>query len=128
MPPELGLFMGGKAFGVGRRRSKVTLVLERRRYSYHRYCSDIGGQDIDAHERRQGTAIAIVRNWLSTHSDKPMPGGRVIGARFRLFRRQLPAMCLQVGLDVRELTFSDTTAMIVKWLEAEQRALRSAAS
>ena len=46
MPLELGLFLGAKAFGRGKQRQKGTLVLERRRYLYQRYCSDIAGQDI----------------------------------------------------------------------------------
>lgn len=126
MPLELGLFLGAKAFGSGRQGQKVTLVLERHRYSYHRYCSDIGGQDINAHQRRQGRAITVVRDWLSTHSGKPMPGGRVIALRFTTFRRQLPTMCARVGLVATELTFSDFTAMVVTWLKAEQEAVISA--
>jgi len=89
MPLELGLFMGARTFGIGRQRHKVTLVLERRRYSYHRYCSDIAGQDINAHNGRQARVITIVRDWLSTHSSKPMPSGSVIANRFKTFQASI---------------------------------------
>ena len=68
MPLELGLFMGAKALGSGRQRKKASLVLERRRYSYQRYCSDIAGQDIGAHRRSPSAAITLVRNWLEAIS------------------------------------------------------------
>jgi hypothetical protein len=123
MPLELGLFLGAKAFGLGKQRQKATLVLERRRYLYQRYCSDIAGQDINAHGRREAAAIAAVRDWLSNHSTRPMPGGTVVGRRFRAFRRELPALCRAVGLHSHALTFSDFTAMVVTWLKADQAAL-----
>ena len=120
MPLELGIFLGAKAFGDGRQRQKVTLVLERSRYAYQRYCSDIAGQDITAHGRQQRRAIGAVRDWLSTHSTQPMPSGTVIASRFKAFCRHLPALCAAVGLRPRELTFSDFTAMVVTWLKADQ--------
>src|ERR1700712_2600126 len=40
MPLELGLFLGAKEFGHGQQRQKVTLVLERTKYSYLKFCSD----------------------------------------------------------------------------------------
>ncbi len=120
MPFELGLFLGARAFGRGLQRQKVPLVFERRRYAYHRYCSDIGGQDISAHGRQHVRAIKAVRDWLSTHSPKTMPSGTVIARRFNVFRRHLPTMCRAVDLDDQELTFSDFTAMVVTWLKADQ--------
>jgi hypothetical protein len=126
MPLELGLFLGAKTFGAGRQRQKVTLVLERRRYQYQKYCSDIAGQDISSHGRRQRAAIEAVRNWLSTHSAKPMPGGVAIARRFRAFRRAVPAMCSATGLRERDLTYSDFTALVVTWLKADHETPRLA--
>jgi hypothetical protein len=123
MPLELGLFLGAKTFGTGRQRQKAALVLERRRYLYQRYCSHIAGQDISSHGRQQRAAVIAVRNWLSTHSGKPMPGGAVIARRFGAFRRDVPAMCAATGLRERDLTFSDFTAMVVTWLKADQEGL-----
>lgn len=125
MPLELGLFMGAKAFGGGRQQLKISLIFERRQYSYQKYCSDIGGQDIAAHGLRPGAAITRVRDWLSTHARHRMPGGADMAKRFRKFDRQLPALCRSVGLQRQKLTFTDYQSMVTGWLEAERQALRS---
>lgn len=123
MPLELGLFLGAKEFGQKAQREKITLVFEKRKFSHQRYCSDIGGQDIEAHEGRQARAISSVRDWLSTHSAKQMPGGKDITRRFRQFHRQLPALCKSVKLDQKELTFVDYSYLLVEYLKAEQAAI-----
>jgi hypothetical protein len=93
MPLELGLFLGAREFGDRRQREKVTLVLERDKYSYLKFCSDISGQDPEAHNGEPFEAVTIVRNWLRTHSDFGMPSAEQTLRRFTRFRRQLPAMC-----------------------------------
>ncbi|MGH2727542.1 MAG: hypothetical protein ACRDKS_11290, partial [Actinomycetota bacterium] len=57
MPLELGLFMGAKRFGGTRQRDKRGLILDRDRYRYQVFCSDIAGQDIRAHGNSMTTAI-----------------------------------------------------------------------
>ena len=126
MPLELGLFMGAKEFVDTEQQQKVTLVLEHRPYAYQRYCSDIAGQDVSAHLRQHGRIITAVRDWLSTHSKRSMPGGELITERCQKFRRQLPSMCHDVGLHRERLTFTDYTAMVVKWLKAEQELISRA--
>jgi hypothetical protein len=49
MPLEFGLFMGAQEYGDRRERRKRSLVLDRDRYRYQKFCSDIAGQDIRAH-------------------------------------------------------------------------------
>jgi hypothetical protein len=49
MPLELGFFLGAKQFGAGRHRSKRCLILDRDRYRFQKFISDIAGQDIKAH-------------------------------------------------------------------------------
>jgi hypothetical protein len=65
MPLELGLFLGAKRFGLGSHRRKSCLVLDRDRYRYQEFISDIAGQDIAAHANDPGEAIKAVRDWLS---------------------------------------------------------------
>jgi len=50
MPLELGLFLGAREFGTGRQKQKRVLILDTERYRYQKFCSDIAGQDIKAHE------------------------------------------------------------------------------
>ena len=118
MPLELGIFLGAKAFGTGPQRRKVTLVLERRRDSFLKFCSDIAGQDPAAHRAQPAVAIRIVRDWLRAHSPFGMPSGVVMAGRFVQFRRHLPTMCRAAGLDPSSLIFVDYAALVTEWLKA----------
>jgi hypothetical protein len=52
-----------------------------------------------------------------------MPSGRIMGTRFDSFTTVLPTMCVEVDLDVDDLTFTDFTSLVVKWLKAERQML-----
>lgn len=117
MPLELGFFLGAKRFGSDQDRQKRCLVLDRERYRYRNFCSDIAGQDIRAHGDEPRQAIRAVRDWLSSHRPTvSMPGGKAIFDRYEDFRAQLPAQAKEVRLDYRELTFGDYTRLVVGWL------------
>jgi hypothetical protein len=49
MPLELGLFIGAKRLGDEEQGRKRILILDTEQYRYHRFISDIAGQDIRAH-------------------------------------------------------------------------------
>jgi hypothetical protein len=75
MPLELGAFLGARRFRSIKAK-KVTLVLDTERYRYREFCSDISGQDIQAHNKNPLEAIKVVRNWLrSNNPDVAIPGG-----------------------------------------------------
>ena len=57
MPLELGLFLGAKTFGPREARAKVCLILDRQKYRYQKFCSDIAGQDIEAHDGKPQIAM-----------------------------------------------------------------------
>ncbi len=121
MPLELGLFMGAKHFGTAQQHAKRGLVLDRDRYRYQIFCSDIAGQDIRAHGNSPAKAIRAVRNWLVTSPEarlKTLPGAGYIYARYLFFRRQLPKLCAPLKLDHRDLQFVDYTNLVVGWLRA----------
>lgn len=117
MPLELGFFLGAKRYGSERDREKKCLVLDRDRYRYRNFCSDISGQDIRAHGDDPRSAIRAVRDWLSSHrSGVLIPGGKAIFERYEAFRAQLPEQARDVKLDHRELTFGDYAHLVVGWL------------
>jgi hypothetical protein len=117
MPLELGFFLGAKRYGSERDRQKRCLVLDRDRYRYRSFCSDIAGQDIQAHNDEPRKAIRAVRDWLSSHrSGVDIPGGKAIFDRYEQFRAQLPQQAHDVNLDHRELTFGDYARLVVGWL------------
>lgn len=117
MPLELGFFLGAKRYGSARDRDKRCLVLDRERYRYRSFCSDISGQDIRAHRDDPKEGIRAVRDWLSSHRAGVLTaGGKMIFDRYERFRAQLPAQARDVKLDSRELTFGDYTHLVVGWL------------
>jgi hypothetical protein len=117
MPFELGLFMGAKAFGSGRQKRKTCLILDRERYRYQKFISDIAGQDPREHRNRADLLIGKVRNFLhSLSSDVRIPGGEMIGRRFSRFLVDLPASCARVSLERRNLTYKDYCTAVTEWL------------
>ena len=117
MPLELGFFLGAKRYGSTRDRQKRCLVLDRDRYRYRNFCSDISGQDIRAHNDEPRDAIRAVRDWLSSHRTAiRMPGGKAVFERYERFRAQLAVQADDVHLDSGELTFGDYTNLVVGWL------------
>ena len=121
MPLELGLFLGCKRFGPPAQQRKGCLILDREKYRYRNFISDIAGQDIHAHEGKPEKAIVEVRDWLSSASRrKGLPGGAAIVQRYSQFRHQLPALCEDLKRQEDSLTFSDLSEMISLWLQANR--------
>lgn len=120
MPLELGMFLAAKEFGDEQQRAKICLVLDRAAHRYEKFCSDIKGCDISAHQRDPETAIHIVRNFLRhLEPGLMMPGGTIIVRRYRAFLDVLPLLCKQIGLRQDNLFFPDYVAFVSRWLEEE---------
>lgn len=126
MPLELGIFLGAKSFGARRHRRKAGIILDRERYRYQQYISDIAGQDIRAHHRQPDVAICHVRDFLSVYAAPELlpPGGDHIAGRYASFRRQLPLTCEKARLKPDKLTFRDLTNLIVGWMRTHPREIR----
>ena len=119
MPLELGLFLGAKRYGEKPQKEKRCLILDRERYRFQRFISDIAGQDIHSHDDQPSRCIEEVATWLRTQSrSKTVPGGRAIAAEFAIFQADLPAICQARGLESDELTFGDFTTLVEAYLIA----------
>lgn len=117
MPLELGVFLGAKRFGRSEQKKKVGLILDRERFRYQAFISDIAGQDIREHGDDPKRVISIVRNWLRSASGRAdIPGGSTIHDRYCEFRESLPDLCRQLRAREDELTFKDYTWLIAEWL------------
>ena len=119
MPLELGLFLGAKRYGVGRQHHKRCLVLDREKYRYQQYCSDIAGQDIGAHGGEAEEAVRVVRDWLRNAEPKArviIPGGAQIFQRYQTFQQTLPGYCAKFKLERERLIFNDYTTAVEVWL------------
>lgn len=119
MPLELGVFLGARVYGQGQQRKKNCLILDRDRWRYRDFISDIAGHDIRGHNDDQDRVIAAVRDWLNAASGrKTIPGGRAIARRFREFEADVPQMCEDLDIEPDELTYNDFANMVSSWLRA----------
>lgn len=118
MPLELGLFLGAQEYGTGEQARKQSLVLDTERYRYQKFCSDIAGQDIRAHEGQPTRVIAAVRAMLSTTLDGEgrVPGPATIRERFARFRTDLATVSRELHVRVSELQFVEYRALVEEWL------------
>ncbi|WP_420128968.1 hypothetical protein [Longimicrobium sp.] len=118
VPLELGLFLGAQEYGAGSQKQKRSLILDAEPDRYHRFCSDIAGQDIRAHGGEPAGAIAAVRAMLSTALDgnARLPGAATICSRFTRFRADLPRICRQLHVKVAELQFMELRSFVMEWL------------
>ena len=117
MPLELGVFLGAKRFGPGKHRSKRCLILDRERYRFQKFISDIAGQDIKSHGDSPEAAIRVVRDWLrSAAGYTKMPGGSHVWTRYQQFTEGLTGMCEKVQLTPEHLTFTDFYQLVLDWI------------
>lgn len=126
MPLELGMFLGAKRFGRAEQKQKSCLILDVERFRFQKFISDIAGQDISAHGADTTKAIKVVRDWLSnaTSASIKIPGGTVIASRYEVFRKDLPAMCEKLRLNVDELTFNNYVVQVEEWLKLNSQVAR----
>lgn len=118
MPLELGMFIGAKKYGSEGHQKKKYTVLDRERYRFQKFISDIAGQDIQSHGSVPNHAIKAVRNWLlSVSKRKTIPTFKAIKRRYEEFERELPNICLELDLEIDDLEYNDFCTLVVNWLE-----------
>jgi hypothetical protein len=117
MPLELGLFLGAKEFGVREQRMKECLILDRERYRYQAFCSDIAGQDILTHSGDADSVIAAVRAFLANkRAEDLLPSGSMIAQRYEVFRAELASSARPLHLTPSELTFTEFRTLVLAFL------------
>jgi hypothetical protein len=117
MPLELGLYLGARKFGGVKHSRKKALILDRERYRYQAFISDIAGQDVHSHDRDVGALIETVASWLRREANDPnVPGGRAMSAEFDRFKNDLESIALLKQLQRSELTFTDLTKIATEWI------------
>jgi len=122
MPLELGIFLGAREFGSRAHRDKGCLILDRERFRYQIFCSDLSGQDPKAHNGEPADAVRCIRNWL--RAERPwvrLPSGERMWQRFEKFTSGLPVICDALLLEPDSLEFHDLTTVIEEWLRDNPR-------
>ncbi|HET6574306.1 MAG TPA: hypothetical protein VFG68_11920 [Fimbriiglobus sp.] len=117
MPYELGLFVGFKHSSDPSQRKKSILILDRERYRYQKFLSDIAGQDIRSHGADPKTLIREVRNWLRNQTARELEGGEHIIEQFRLFCDQIPQLLSAMNKTERDLeNYLDFHQLVFNWI------------
>ncbi len=115
MPLELGIFLGARRYGTGAQKRKQCLILDRTKFRYQKFISDISGQDIHAHGNRIERLIHEVRDFLRT-SGSHISGGRKIHEEYLQFEKSKRVICKSLELSPEKLTYKDLTHVISQWL------------
>lgn len=117
MPLELGLFLGARIFGRNPNSQKKALIVDREKFRYQRFISDIAGQDIHSHEGNVGELIQEVAIWLRDEvRDRRVPGGKAIASEFERFQADLPEILALLQLEPDELTFKEFRKIALDWI------------
>ena len=115
MPLELGVCIGAIAFGQKNQKLKKYLILEKDRYRFQQFISDLSGQDIQNHNNDYKDAMRAIRNWLSALTKEAVPSPSIIVKEYDDFLTSLPDLC-KPELLPDELTFQEFTSLVISWL------------
>jgi hypothetical protein len=117
MPFELGLFIGARQFGSGQE-NKLCLILDKEKFRYQKFLSDIAGQDIRSHDEKPDVLIKIIRNFLQSHATgQKLSGGAAIKRQYDGFVSAKPRICAVLELDPEELTYLDQINLVAYYLQ-----------
>jgi hypothetical protein len=106
MPFELGIFFGAKYFGGNPQNGKNALILEREKYTYQQFISDLSGIDTKAHNNDPVLALKRVHSWLNTTSRRTtIPGEKILQSKFEEFEHVLPNLLAGTGYSLENLPF-----------------------
>lgn len=121
MPFELGIFYSAKRFGNGRHKRKQCIVMERERFRYQKFISDISGIDVKPHKNSVKKATFELRNWLLTSSQRrTIPPPEEIYTRYAKFRRDFQKVCKQRGINDKKMPFIELLQNMTDWLKLNQ--------
>jgi len=113
MPFELGIFFGAKNLGNIHQKKKIALVLEKTKYSYQQFISDLNGMDTKEHNNDPVVALRKVRDWLRTSSGRAtIPGHAILLGQYQQFMEHLPDLADSLGFQVDEIPFLDFLTIV----------------
>ncbi len=122
MPLELGLWLGAHHLGRNDQIGKRCIVFDSEQYRYPKFISDIGGQDIHAHESNIPKLISELSTWLRhLPSGTKAGGGKSILREYKDFERLLPTLCANRDMTPEELSFADFNLMVTEFVASLQQ-------
>lgn len=121
MPFELGIFIGAAHILKPRSLKKRVLVLDRDRYRFQKFISDIAGQDISSHDGNTNKAIRATRDWLaSANKDRDTPSTNQLIGEFKLMIESMPSFAKTIGLYSHDLPFVDLKRIFRAWIKQKR--------
>jgi hypothetical protein len=119
MPLELGIDIGCQEFGDEHLSRKKCLVLDKEKYRYQRFVSDIGGQDIKEHGNDPQKLIAKIREWFAAVLKQHLPGPSLIWEFYNEFIADMTSQLKGEGFkdkEIDELPFSNFIILAQEWI------------
>jgi hypothetical protein len=117
MPYEFGIFIGFKYAGGARQQRKQVLVLDREKYRYQQFLSDIAGQDIRSHDNQPEQLIQQVRHWLQYRAQTHLPGAAHVIQRFNAFQAQTSEIVARLNKSPADLdNYFDFHNIVTEWI------------
>jgi hypothetical protein len=120
MPLELGIDLGAKRYGGEAQKKKRCIVLDRTKYRYQKFISDISGMDIHEHNNRPTRVIECTRDWLRNVSRRQIPAASLLINQYRRFQRDLPKLADNLGFSPDGVPYADFEAIVAEWLATKQ--------
>lgn len=123
MPLECGIDFGAKLIGEEKLKSKIFLILEKEKFRYQEFMSDIAGNDIRAHSNDPEQVIKHIRDWLKLNSKKKLVFANKIWLEYNEFLFDYIEYAKQNNFDphdIYSITFSDLIELIKEWLKGRQ--------
>jgi hypothetical protein len=115
MPLELGVFIGHKTFVENK---KALLMMDKTKFRYQKFCSDLAGIDVQAHSERPRNLVRVVRDWLSMNQEvgETIPDGAEIFARYGQFMVDRPTICKRLRLRIQGILYTDYITVVESWM------------
>lgn len=111
IPFELGLFFGAQRFDPLQVRQKQSVILDKHRYRYQQFISDLAGIDVMNHDGRAQQMVRTIRDWLRNNSgDRDIPGSQLIAKQFALYKKTVKASA------ARALTYAEIISTMTQWI------------
>jgi len=110
MPFELGIDMGCREYGSTEHKSKCCLIVESKKYHYHKVISDISGSDIEIHNNEPIELIKTIRDWFATNGAPKVPLKKRIWDLYNEFLFYLAQRAQELGSnngDISEFTITE---------------------
>jgi hypothetical protein len=91
--------------------------LDREKYRYQQFLSDIAGQDIRSHDGQPVQLIQQVRHWLQYQAQTHLPGAAHIIQRFGDFQSEIPRIVARLKKSPEDLdNYFDFHNIVSEWI------------